>query len=245
MSIAPASTALAAASRAARLSFLYPGASSCTVSTLSRTYATRSRRSATAEHLTQPSSSRHAMYSAATATGRRRLSTSASPSTSTFTSRAHTASTFPPSVSSSRLSASRAFGSSPASFKPLLDPVRPSSNDTAAVDPACATLSPSSPASPKSQKDPRAPTPSPATPAPTAADPAPTTNLTPSKAAELASDPSVAATMPQATAAATTPPKKASSDRGTKFRSRTAALKLTPTAVLRCARSWTPTRAPR
>jgi iron-sulfur cluster assembly protein len=39
--------------------------------------------------------------------------------------------------------------------------------------------------------------------------------------------------MPQATAAATPPPKKASSDRGTKFRSRTAALKLTPTAVLR------------
>ncbi|GAC72957.1 fe-s cluster biosynthesis protein ISA1 [Moesziomyces antarcticus T-34] len=233
MSIAPASTSLAAASRAARLSFLYPGASSCTVSTLSRTYTTRSRRRATAEHLRQPSSSRHVMPSTATAAAPRWLSTSAVPSTSTFSSRAHPAPTSSPSASSSRLAASRSFGSSSASSKPSSDPARASSSDTAAVDPACATLSPSSPAAPKSQKDPRAPTPSPATPAPAAADPAPTTNLTPSKAAELASDPSVAATMPQATAAATPPPKKASSDRGTKFRSRTAALKLTPTAVLR------------
>lgn len=53
----------------------------------------------------------------------------------------------------------------------------------------------------------------------------------------MAKDPKVAATMPEASSVATahTPAasKKTSSDRGTKFRSRTAALKLTPAAVLR------------
>ncbi|PWZ00840.1 hypothetical protein BCV70DRAFT_199206, partial [Testicularia cyperi] len=117
----------------------------------------------------------------------------------------------------------------------------------ASVDAACATLSPSSPASRKSQKDPRTDAPltkSPATPAPSAADlgPASPSSLRPADAAEMAKKPSVAATMPEATSSATdapTPapsdptPVKRSADRGTKFRSRTAALKLTPTAVLR------------
>uniref|UniRef100_V5EX45 Iron-sulfur assembly protein 1 n=2 Tax=Kalmanozyma brasiliensis (strain GHG001) TaxID=1365824 RepID=V5EX45_KALBG len=39
--------------------------------------------------------------------------------------------------------------------------------------------------------------------------------------------------MPEASSNTTPAPKKTTSDRGTKFRSRTAALKLTPTAVLR------------
>lgn len=143
-----------------------------------------------------------------------------------------------PSTSSSPSLYSEPLVARSSSSHALKDTSRLSSTETASVDPACATLSPSSPASPKSQKDPRVTSAitsqSPATPVPNASGPDLTSKLSPSKAAELAKDPKVAATMPEASSLApSTSSKKASADRGTKFRSRTAALKLTPTAVLR------------
>ncbi|TKY85294.1 hypothetical protein EX895_006374 [Sporisorium graminicola] len=190
------------------------------------------------------SSPRQHTRSAQVATRSRWLSTSSGLLSPASSSKAQSQTASYPSTSTSSSNAFAPFSSTPNPFS-ASNASRTEQTETASVDPACATLSPSSPASPKSQKDPRvaahsaaagqpAPTPSPATPAPSASDPAPSSStLTPSKAAELAKDPKVAATMPEASSATPTAPKKAAADRGTKFRSRTAALKLTPTAVLR------------
>ncbi|CBQ70222.1 related to ISA1-Fe/S cluster assembly protein [Sporisorium reilianum SRZ2] len=212
------------------LPFLYPAASRRSISMLARS-------SMTQHAPLQASSSRQIIGSTQVATRPRWLSSSAARLSSASSSKAQSQTTSYPSTLSSSSHSPAPFASTPSSFS-TGGASRTQQTETASVDPACATLSPSSPASPKSQKDPRvaaaaadepAPSPSPATPAPSAADPAPTSStLTPSKAAELAKDPKVAATMPEASS-----PKKASADRGTKFRSRTAALKLTPTAVLR------------
>ncbi|KAJ1033977.1 hypothetical protein NDA18_000852 [Ustilago nuda] len=242
------SASLAIASRAAMLPFLYPAAARCSASLSTKAPSARRLAFTTSSASLHASSSfRRAISSPRVATSSRWLSTSVSSSSPASSSKAQLQIATDSSASSS--SNTPLFASSPSTS--TSQPRRTEKTETVSVDPACATLSPSSPASPKSQKDPRvavsqeaAPTPSPATPVPSASDPAPSSKLTPSKAAELAKDPKVAATMPQASALASAPtssstssstatPKKAAADRGTKFRSRTAALKLTPTAVLR------------
>ncbi|KAJ1032367.1 hypothetical protein NDA16_000394 [Ustilago loliicola] len=245
MSIQAATSAsLATASRAAMLPFLYPAAARCSAPLSTKSSSARRFASTSSSvSLYAPSSSRPVLYSKRVATSSRWLSTSVSQLSPASSSKAQLQNATHTSTSSSSNAPPFASSSSSSSSQSR----RADKSDTASVDPACATLSPSSPASPKSQKDPRAaaaqesaPTPSPATPAPSASDPAPSSNLTPSKAAQLAKDPKVAATMPEASASASKSPspstatsKKAAADRGTKFRSRTAALKLTPTAVLR------------
>ncbi|SNX82196.1 related to ISA1 - Fe/S cluster assembly protein [Melanopsichium pennsylvanicum] len=235
MSIHAASLAtLANASKAALLPFLYPSASRSSSSTAFRfasSASSSSLRASSSRHTLSPSQIAASSQWFTTSVGHLSPASSSSVQSQTasypciFTPSSHSS---PPFTSASTSSSSRSGAQK---------------TETASVDPACATLSPSSPASPKSQKDPRvstatsselpAPTPSPATPAPSASDPAPSSNLTPSKATELVKGTKVAASMPEASSSVPAAPKKASSDRGTKFRSRTAALKLTPTAVLR------------
>lgn len=176
---ASASSTLTSVSRTTLLPFLYPSAARCSTFVAIKTPAVRRLASTASKTTLRPASSSLLPRSTVTSaqSSARWLSTSSTRLTPASSSKSQSAAY--PSTSASSSHSTPPFPSTASSSSSKLS--HSNNPETASIDPACATLSPSSPASPKSQKDPRvdaapeqpAPTPSPATPAPSASAPAP------------------------------------------------------------------------